>query len=67
MINDYVRKIHSAMQNREENIIMVHKNLLTDEYISLIEELKDIYDKTVIFGSLQEILNNKDNNVYVVE
>jgi hypothetical protein len=67
MINDYVRMVHSAMQNREEDIIMVHKNRLSDEDISLIEELTEIYDKTVVFGSLQEILNNKDKNVYVVE
>lgn len=67
MINDYVRKVHSALQNREEDIIMVHKSRLTDEDISLIEELVDIYDKTIIFGSLQEILNNKDANVYIVE
>lgn len=67
MINDYVRKVHSALQNREEDIIMVHKNKLSDDDISLIKELADIYDKTVIFGSLQEILNNKDNNVYIVD
>lgn len=67
MINDYVRKVHLALQNREEDIIMVHKSRLTDEDISLIEELMDIYDKTIIFGSLQEILNNKDDNVYIVE
>jgi len=67
MINDYVRKVHSALQNREEDIIMVHKNRLTDDDISLIKELTEIYDKTVIFGSLQEILSNKDKNVFIVE
>ena len=67
MINDYVRKVHSAMQNREEDIIMVHKNRLTKDDISLIEELTDIYNKTVIFGSLQDIMNNEDINIYVVE
>ena len=67
MTNDYVRKVHSALQNREEDIIMVHKNRLTDDDISLIKELTEIYDKTVIFGSLQEILSNKDKNVFIVE
>lgn len=67
MINDYVRKVHSAMQNRDEDAIMVYKNRLTDEDIKLIEELKEIYDKKVILSTLQEILDNKDDNVYIVE
>jgi hypothetical protein len=67
MITDYVRKVHLAMQTREEDTIMVHKNMLTKDDIKLIEELVDIYDKTVIFASLQEILNNKNNNAYIVD
>jgi hypothetical protein len=67
MINDYVRKVHLAMQTREEDIIMVHKNMLTYEDIELIKELEEIYDKKVILCTLQEILNNKDKNVYVVD
>lgn len=67
MINDYVRKIHLAMQTREEDIIMVHKNMLTDEDIKLIQELEEIYDKEVRLCTLQEILNNKDKNIYIVD
>lgn len=67
MINDYVRKIHLAMQNCQEDIIFVHKNLLTKEDIKLIRELEDIYDKQVKLCTLQEILNNKDSNVYIVD
>lgn len=67
MINDYVRKIHLAMQNCQEDIILVHKNLLTKDDIKLIRELEEIYDKQVKLCTLQEILSNKDSNVYVVD
>ena len=67
MINDYVRKVHSAMQTREEDTIVIYKNRLSEEDISLIEELADIYDKKIILSTLQEILDNKEENVYIVE
>lgn len=67
MINDYVRKIHLVMQNCQEDIILIHKNLLTKEDIKLIRELEEIYDKQVKLCTLQEILKNQDSNVYVVD
>ena len=39
MINDYVRLVNSAMMSVKEKIIMVHKNMLTKDDISLIEEM----------------------------
>lgn len=67
MINDYVRKIHLAMQNCEEDTILVYESLPTKDDIELIKELEEIYDKQVKFCTLQEILNNKDSNIYVVD
>lgn len=67
MINDYVRKVHSAMQTREEDVLLVNKIMLTDEDVELLKELSEIYNKTIIFGSTREMIINKDNNIYVIE
>ena len=67
MINDYVRMVHSAMMGVKEKIIMVQKNMLSKDDISLIEELEVIYHKEVKISTLQEIMNNTDTNVYVVQ
>ena len=67
MKNDYVRKVHSAMQTREEDVLLVNKIMLTDEDVELLKELSEIYNKTIIFGSTREMIINKDNNIFVVE
>ena len=67
MKNDYVRKVHSAMQIRKENTILVNKNMLTSEDIKLIKELAIIYNKTIIFGSLKNMIFNNESNVYIVD
>ena len=67
MINDYVRKVHSAMQTREEDVLLVNKIMLTDEDIELLKELSEIYNKTIIFGSTREMIINKDNNIFVIQ
>lgn len=67
MITDYIRKIHLAMQERQEDVIIVHKNMLTKDDIKLIKKLEKYYNKEVKLCTLQEILNNKDDNVYIVD
>jgi hypothetical protein len=67
MKNDYVRKVHSAMQTRKENTILINKNMLTNEDIKLIKELAVIYNKIIIFGSLKNIIFNNEPNVYIVD
>lgn len=70
MNSDYVRKVHIALQERKESTLMVKKFILTDEDISLLKQLEEIYDKKVILGSSQEVyeaLTKKDKDVFVVD
>ena len=67
MCSDYIRKIHQALMIGTEKIIMVHKSMLSKDDISLINQLEEIYHKTVKLSTLQEIMNNKDINVCIIE
>jgi hypothetical protein len=67
MQNVYVRDIIYAMANCKEPIVKVYRNRLTDAEINFIGEMAVEYNKTVIFGSMQDIIFNKEKNIYIVE
>jgi hypothetical protein len=65
--SDYIREVHSALQTRKEKTILINRTKLLDSDIELINELAEIYNKTVKFVSLQEIVFNKDDDTYIVK
>ena len=70
MNSDYVRKVHIALQERKESILMVEKIMLTNEDIELLEQLKEIYNKEIILGSSLEVykaLITKNKNIYIIK
>ncbi|AQR90933.1 hypothetical protein [Clostridium saccharobutylicum] len=67
MGNTYERDIIKAILESNQETIMVFKSKLMNSQINSINMMAGEYNKKIIFGSIKEILFNKNKKILVIE
>lgn len=67
MRNTYERDIIKAILESNHEIIMVFKSKLMNSQINSINMMAGEYNKKIIFGTIKEILFNKNEKILVID